>query len=319
MALFVPAPLGWDAGARRLAGVAAALVGGDCRDALLAVLPLALLPAAVYVASWTGWFLADATPPGTHDQFVRPGQDAFTHALAVLHGWLDYHREIWRLPHHADAGAPLPDRAARAGCCSLARSRTSTPHRRRHLGCNVHTCSREMLAIGTPAIWWAPMPALLWLAWRWVTARDWRAAAILGGSPPATCRGSGRPQHRTMFLFYALPAVPFMALALAHGRRPCARRAAGVAERRRGIGARPAPTRCSWSQLLLPLPRPRRPGDPPERLERPHVVPQCTAADPRHHTVGGSLLDLSPVGRVARRPVVRRDEGRRCRDGLPYS
>ena len=83
-----------------------------------------------------------------------------------------------------------------------------------------------MLGIGTPAIWWLSIPALVLVAWRMIGRFDWRAAAILvafaagyvtwvfdatqtvpGCHPASDC-------HRTMFLFYLLPDVPFMVLAL---------------------------------------------------------------------------------------------------------
>ena len=74
--------------------------------------------------------------------------------------------------------------------------------------------AKEILAIGTPAIWWASLPALVATAWRWVSHRDWRAATIL------VCFAVGYlpwfwPAGRTEFLFYALPALPFMCLAIA--------------------------------------------------------------------------------------------------------
>jgi dolichyl-phosphate-mannose-protein mannosyltransferase len=55
--------------------------------------------------------------------------------------------------------------------------------------------------------------ALLWL---WVSRRDWRAAALLAMVALAIVPWFRDDLNdRTMFLFYALPAVPFMALGLA--------------------------------------------------------------------------------------------------------
>jgi dolichyl-phosphate-mannose--protein O-mannosyl transferase len=72
-----------------------------------------------------------------------------------------------------------------------------------------------VLALGNPVIWWATIPALIVTLWRMVTKLDWRAAAIVvpfaAGYLP---RFWADAHHRTMFLFYMLPNVPFMVLAV---------------------------------------------------------------------------------------------------------
>src|SRR5260370_23565476 len=64
--------------------------------------------------------------------------------------------------------------------------------------CGASSCSQEVLAIGTPLIWYASIPVLLaCLAW-WLIRRDWRAGAVLMG-----VAAGGLP----VFLV-ALPAPP---------------------------------------------------------------------------------------------------------------
>src|SRR5260370_23631454 len=46
-------------------------------------------------------------------------------------------------------------------------------------------CSREVLAIGTPAIWWACILALLFCLGWWISRRDWRAGVVMVGVAPA--------------------------------------------------------------------------------------------------------------------------------------
>jgi dolichyl-phosphate-mannose--protein O-mannosyl transferase len=70
-----------------------------------------------------------------------------------------------------------------------------------------------VLGIGTPAIWWASIPALVWMCWLLISRVDWRALAILVGFAAGYLPWFLTPE-RTMFLFYALPSVPFMVLAL---------------------------------------------------------------------------------------------------------
>jgi dolichyl-phosphate-mannose--protein O-mannosyl transferase len=235
--LFVLLGFAWDAGARRVAGVhkparAAALV-----DTLPAIAVFVVVPAAVYVASYTGWFLSDATSAWEHDKYVHPGQSTLAHTLAVAHGWLSYQIDV--LHFHEGLHAGHPYLSTPYTWIFLGRPVAyyyTSPHHGMH-GCHVATCSREVLAIGTPAIWWSSILALGWSAWTWLSKRDWRAAAILGGFAAGYLVWFAFPD-RTRFFFYALPALPFLCLALAL----CAGLALGgrrATLRRRALGAVP--------------------------------------------------------------------------------
>ncbi len=73
-----------------------------------------------------------------------------------------------------------------------------------------------MLAIGNPVLWWAGLPVAVALLWRGVSRRDWRAWAVLAlGAAAIVPWIRDDLNGRTMFLFYALPAVPFLALGVA--------------------------------------------------------------------------------------------------------
>jgi dolichyl-phosphate-mannose--protein O-mannosyl transferase len=65
-------------------------------------------------------------------------------------------------------------------------------------------------------LWWAFIPALIWLVWRWLTSRDWRAAAVLVAFIAGWVVWLQDPT-RTMFLFYMTPLVPFLALGVTLG------------------------------------------------------------------------------------------------------
>jgi dolichyl-phosphate-mannose--protein O-mannosyl transferase len=73
--------------------------------------------------------------------------------------------------------------------------------------------SQEVLAIGTPAIWWGSIFALLFCLGWWLLHRDWRAGAVLLGViagwapwfPLVT---------RTKFFYYALEFEPFLILSI---------------------------------------------------------------------------------------------------------
>ncbi len=204
----------WDSGARRIAGVhhprrAAALV-----DTLPSLAAFVLVPAAVYVASYAGWFLADAHSAWDHDTYVHPGQSTLAHTLAVAHGWITYQLAIEHF--HIGLSAGHPYLSTPSTWIFLGRPVAyfyTSPKHGAH-GCGVATCSREVLAIGTPAIWWSSILALAASAWAWLSKRDWRAGAILGGFAAGYLVWFAFPD-RTRFFFYALPALPFLCLAIA--------------------------------------------------------------------------------------------------------
>ena len=79
--------------------------------------------------------------------------------------------------------------------------------------CGASSCSREVLLLGTPVLWWAFVPMLLWLAWHWVTTRDWRAGAVWVAFIAGWLFWF-QNLKRTMFLFYMAPLVPFLILGL---------------------------------------------------------------------------------------------------------
>lgn len=212
-AFWVPAffvlALFWDAGARRVAGAKQPFASALLLDGLFALVPLVVLVAAVYIASWTGWFVSDGMHAWDHDRYVRPGQSWFAHGHAVLGGWWHYQWEIWNFHRHLDAAHPYLSRPY--GWLLLARPVSyfyATPK-----GCGAVSCSQEVLALGTPALWWAVIPAFIAVIWRTVARLDWRAAAILisflAGYLPWFYADH---DHRTMFLFYMLADLPFMVL-----------------------------------------------------------------------------------------------------------
>jgi dolichyl-phosphate-mannose--protein O-mannosyl transferase len=220
-AYFVPALLVlavfWDAQARRTAGSRSGLAAAMTVDAAPALVQLIVLPAVVYVASWTGWFLSNGTLAYDHDRYIHPGQSWLAHDWSVFRGWLQYQREIW----HYDASLnwiknPHPYLSRPYGWLLL--TRPVAYYYEAPKGCGAATCSQEVLGVGNPLLWWASIPALLAMAWAWLARRDWRAGGILlvflAGYLPWFYEDT---KQRVMFLFYMLPDVPFMALAVAMG------------------------------------------------------------------------------------------------------
>lgn len=204
----------WEVGARRTAGIAAPWRATVRRSLLPLLAALIVLPAALYVLSWTGWFLSSN---GWDRHWATASNATYGFLPDVLRSWWHYHVEIYGFHTHLSSKHPYQSHPL--GWLALARpvSYYYPPGiKAGSYGCAVASCSREVLAIGTPAIWWASMPMLLGAGWLWISRRDWRgltvvllvAAAIVPWIPSDL-------HHRTMFLFYALPGLPFMCLGLA--------------------------------------------------------------------------------------------------------
>ncbi len=205
----------FEVGARRTAGVVAPVRSTLLRSSPLLLVVTIVLPAAIYVVSWFGWFASDggwdrqwaASNPGTGLAGLMPDG---------LRSWWHYHDEIFGF--HDNLRQTHPYASHPQGWLLLARPvsyyypQGIGPGR---YGCEAASCSREVLAIGTPAIWWGFTLALVALLWLWVAKRDWRAAAVLVMVATVILPWIRDDlDQRTMFLFYALPAVPFMCLGL---------------------------------------------------------------------------------------------------------
>ncbi|WP_406469564.1 phospholipid carrier-dependent glycosyltransferase [Streptomyces hirsutus] len=221
MAAFCVMAVLWDVGSRRTAGAHSpvrAVVKRDLGWAFLSTVPVAL---ATYLASWTGWFLSPDDGSGGYyrDWAVTDGKDSSW-------SWLfpDWWRSFWHYenqvyefhiglssPHTYEsnpwswivAGRPVSfdyDSPApgTGGCPADAAEK----------------CAREVLALGTPLLWWVGCFALLYVLWRWFFRRDWRAGAIACGIAAGYLPWFFY-QERTIFYFYSVVFLPFLCLAVA--------------------------------------------------------------------------------------------------------
>jgi dolichyl-phosphate-mannose--protein O-mannosyl transferase len=197
----------WDLGARRAAGFGDRLGGVLRSDVKWLPVTFGVLPFAVYLASWSGWFAGTvgygrnwAAQQGNHNpiwaaldslyQYNRQ-QLGFGLSLNTTHGYVSP-PWTWLI-----LGRPVSFfYAAPKGCAG--------------------GCSSEVLAIGTPAIWWAANLALIFCLWWWVTTRDWRAGGVLLGVAAGWLPWFwfAWHDHRTEFYFYSVVFVPFLAMAI---------------------------------------------------------------------------------------------------------
>jgi len=208
--VFVLLVLWWEIGLRKVVGVRHPVAGALIRPAgwTLAMLGLAVV---AYVATWTGWFASDQ---GWKRHYLRDwlGQDE-PPVIGALRNLWSYHVEI--LHFHVGLSSPHAYQSWPWQWLILGRpvSFYWTPD----IPCGAPKCASQVLLLGTPVLWWAFLPALAGLAWFGISRRDWRAAAI------GLCAAAGvvpwfyyELKHRTMFYFYALPAEPFLVLAVVY-------------------------------------------------------------------------------------------------------
>ncbi len=173
------------------------------------VLAFVVVPLVVYLLSWTGWFLTDSG----WDRHWAEGLPVVSDLRSLWH----YHYEMWHFHSTLESRHPYQSHPLSWPFLGRPVSYYYPPGvSSGRYGCTVASCSREVLAIGTPAIWWAMVPACIGLAARWVAKRDWRASALLAMTAVSILAWIPSDlKHRTMFLFYALPSVPFLCLGLA--------------------------------------------------------------------------------------------------------
>ena len=206
----------WEVGARRTAGVPSPLRSVLRRSVPASLAVLVVLPSALYVLSWAGWF---ATDDGYDRSWAddHPATGAAGLVPDPLRSLWSYHRGIFGF--HDELRQPHPYQSHPAGWLLLARPVAfyfPSDIGLGRYGCEVDSCAREVLAVGTPAVWWGFVVASSLLVWLWLAKRDWRPAAVLVMVATAIVPWIRDDlDGRTMFLFYALPGVPFMCLGLA--------------------------------------------------------------------------------------------------------
>jgi dolichyl-phosphate-mannose--protein O-mannosyl transferase len=173
------------------------------------------LAVLTYFATWTGWFV---TSGGWLRNWTQTSGDPYPVPQALvpylpkaLLNLLEYHSDV--LAFHAGLDDPHKYQSGPWSWLVLGR-----PVAYAYSGngdCGAASCSAETLALGTPTLWWSFIPALLVVLFYWIARRDWRAAAILVGTLAGIAPWLAFPQ-RTMFFFYALPALPFLVLAVTY-------------------------------------------------------------------------------------------------------
>ena len=165
---------------------------------LLRFLQFGILPVVTYIASWFSWFATNT------------GWDRNYSSNPLFSLW-HYHSEI--LNFHTKLTAAHPYSANPWSW--LIQGRPTSFFYETPKSCGGTSCSQEILALGTPILWWAATLALLVTIGFWFSKRE-RQAEILLVVIGASYLPWFAIQERTMFSFYAIAFEPFILLTLVY-------------------------------------------------------------------------------------------------------
>ncbi len=233
----------WSCGARRLFGVRRAVLRSALVDGVPALFQLVGVAFLVYVATWTGWLVnaheyedhLSSTQYTRYDhqdgcKAVSAGDDQWPSArgpdasgpgelVQSLHSLWNYHQDVYAFHAHFLNCSDHTYQSRPSGWLLLNRPvgvEADVDIQPGTQGCDAPSgsdCLRQVVLLGTPALWWGGTIALLFAVVMWVGRRDWRyGLAVVGAG--STWLPWLMYDDRPIFLFYAVLILPFLVLAL---------------------------------------------------------------------------------------------------------
>ena len=162
------------------------------------VLQYLVVPVAVYISSWIGWFRS------------KTGWDR-TWSKNIFTSWWHYQNEI--LNFHTNLTTPHTYSANPWSWLIMGRP-TSFYYEAPNT-CGAKSCSQEILAIGTPLLWWSAVIAIAITIGYWIARREWQSGLLL-----LSLAAGYLPwflwQKRTVFTFYVIAFEPFIILLIVY-------------------------------------------------------------------------------------------------------
>jgi dolichyl-phosphate-mannose--protein O-mannosyl transferase len=219
----------WDAGARRSVGVRHPWLRSALVDALPAFCYLVGVAFVVYVASWTGFLIhahaVETTLSNTQygpywgDYVKHEPSGFFPRAVQALRSLWNYHREIFDFHTQGLDSATHVYQSTPQGWLILNRPvgvDAQLGIKPGVDGCDApagSTCLRQIILLGTPALWWGGVAALLYSVYAWIAKRDWRFGLAVVGVL-VTWLPWIRYDQRPIFFYYAIAIIPFTVIAI---------------------------------------------------------------------------------------------------------
>lgn len=199
--------------ARRRAGIGGWLSDGALRQGPVTFLQLVPVALVVYLVSWTGWLVTD----GGYDRAAaadNPATGFWSWVPLPLQSLWRYHESMYTfhvgLTSEHSYASPAWTWPFMTRPTFMFWEKTTEGE----AGCTLPGgCVQAISSVSNPLIWWVGMAAALYLIYRFVVTRDWRIAFVLTGLAvtylPWLLYG-----ERTIFQFYTVVMIPFVALAL---------------------------------------------------------------------------------------------------------
>ena len=173
------------------------------KPSLQRIATFGIVPVAIYVMSWAGWFLSDR----------GWGKDYSTNPIA---SFINYHQQM--LGFHTGLSEKHTYQAD--PWTWLIQSRPTSFFYQSPKTCGADSCSQEVLAMGTPFLWWAGAIAIFVVVGFWIKSivkrRMEPASTIIVAGMAAGYLPWFFYQSRTVFTFYAIVFQPFLILALVY-------------------------------------------------------------------------------------------------------
>ena len=155
-----------------------------------------LTPMGIYLLSWSGWIIS--SKGWARDSGSNLFSSLWNYHVEIM----NFHRGLTE--QHTYAANPWS---------WLVLGRPTSFYYETPKNCGAQSCSQEILAIGTPILWWAGIFAIAITVGLFIANKDRVSAFILAG-----IAGTHLPwffiQNRTTFYFYAIAIFPFIVLAL---------------------------------------------------------------------------------------------------------
>ena len=168
------------------------------RKFLITPIQFGVIPLLVYTASWTGWFLS--SNGWSRDFSSNP-----------IVSWLHYHREM--LNFHTGLTTEHSYEASAWNWLILGRPTSffyATPQ-----GCGSDSCSQEVLALGTPLLWWVGLISIFIAIGYFIYRRERNTGLILMFLLASFLPWLAFPE-RTTFYFYSIAFEPFLILTIVY-------------------------------------------------------------------------------------------------------